>query len=140
MTHTYTLEKWIEYHGGKVSPHDYNHEYDKWLKWRLSVDSGETKSQMMTIIRPEFGYESPTTGHVITNDKARREDLASSGCIEYDPEMKTDQKRRIAAEDAKLDREMDATVDKMIDTLPSDKRARLENEMASGADVEISRQ
>jgi hypothetical protein len=133
MTHTYeNNEYWQAFHP--------NEDFDAWLKWRLSVDAGETKSQSMVIIRPEFGYESPTTGNIITNDKARRNDLASSGCIEYDPEMKTDQKRRIEAEDAKLDKEMDATVDKMIDTLPSDKRARLENEMASGLNVEISRQ
>lgn len=125
-------EKWRAFHP--------NENFDEWLKWRQSVDRGETRSQMMTIIRPDFGYESPTTGNVITSEKARREDLARSECIEYDPEMKTDQKRRIEAEDAKLERDMDATVDKMIDTLPSDKRARLENEMASGLDVEISRQ
>lgn len=133
MTHTYENNAyWQAFHP--------NEDFDAWLKWRLSVDAGETKSQSMVIVRSDMAYESPTTGHVITNDKARRNDLASSGCIEYDPEMKTDQKRRIEAEDAKLDRQMDETVDKMIDTLPSDKRARLENEMASGLDVEISRQ
>jgi hypothetical protein len=113
--------------------------FDDWLKWRLSVDRGETKSQMMTIIRPEFGYESPTTGNVITSDKSRREDLASSGCIEYDPEMKTDQRRRIEAQDAELDKSFDETIDKAIETMPSDKRVKLENEMASGLDVEILR-
>jgi len=133
MTHTYENNAyWQAFHP--------NEDFDEWLKWRLAVDRGETRSQMMTIIRPEFGYESPTTGNIITNDKARREDLARSGCIEYDPEMKTDQKRRIASQEAELDRKFDETIDKAIDTLPSDKRVKLENEMASGLDVEISRQ
>jgi hypothetical protein len=132
MTHNYeNNEIWKAFHP--------NENFDDWLKWRLSVDRGETKSQMMTIIRPEFGYESPTTGNVITSDKARREDLASSGCIEYDPEMKTDQRRRIEAQDAELDKSFDETIDKAIETMPSDKRVKLENEMASGLDVEILR-
>jgi hypothetical protein len=139
MTHTYTLEQWIEYHGGKISPANYDEEYAKWLKWRLSVDRGETRLKGMIIVRPEFGYVSPTTGNVITSDKARREDLASSGCIEYDPEMKTDQRRRIEAQDAELDKSFDETIDKAIETMPSDKRVKLENEMASGLDVEILR-
>jgi hypothetical protein len=98
-----------------------------------------TKISTMFIIKGEVGYESPTTGRAITSHKARREDLARSECIEYDPEMKTDQKRRIEAADAKLDKDFDKTIDKAIDSLPSDKRVRLENEMASGLDVEISR-
>lgn len=132
MTHNYVNDEiWQAFHP--------NQDFNEWLKWRLAVDRGETKSQMMTIVRPDFGYESPTTGNVITSEKARREDLARSGCIEYDPEMKTDQKRRIEAQDAKLDKEFDATIDKAIDSLPSDKRARLENEMASGLDVDVVR-
>lgn len=132
MTHTYVNDdKWKEFHP--------NEDFDVWLKWRLSVDAGETKSQIMTIIRPEFGYESPTTGNIITSDKARREDLARSGCIEYDPEMKTDQKRKAIESEAKLDKSFDETIDKAISTLSSDKRARLENEMASGLDVDVVR-
>lgn len=132
MTHTYVNDdKWKEFHP--------NEDFDTWLKWRLSVDAGETKSQIMTIIRPEFGYESPTTGHIITSDKARREDLARSGCIEYDPEMKTDQKRKANESEAKLDKSFDETIDKAISTLSSDKRARLENEMASGLNVDVVR-
>ena len=124
-------EKWQAFHP--------NENFDDWLKWRLSVDRGETRSQMMTIIRPDFGYESPTTGNVITSEKARREDLARSECIEYDPEMKTDQKRRIEAADAKLDKEFDQSIDRAIWALPPDKKAKLEAEMSSGLDVDVVR-
>jgi hypothetical protein len=116
-----------------------NENFDDWLKWRLSVDAGETKSEMLTIVRPEVAYVSPTTNSVITSDKARKEDLKRSGCIEYDPEMKTDQKRRIAESEAQLDKVFDATIDKAIDSLPSDKRARLESEMTAGLDVDVVR-
>lgn len=132
MKHNYVNdEKWQAFHP--------NEDFDEWLKWRLSVDRGETRSQIMTIIRPEFGYESPTTGNIITSDKARREDLAASGCIEYDPEMKTDQRRRIEAQDAKLDKEFDESIDKAIWALPADKKEKLEAEMSGGLDVDVVR-
>ena len=95
--------------------------------------------QSTLIIRPDMAYESPTTGHVITSEKARRNDLAASGCIEYDPEMKTDQARRIAEQDAKLDKDFDVSIDKAIESLSPDKKAKLEVEMASGLDVEVAR-
>ena len=132
VEHSYVNdENWQAFHPGE--------NFDEWLAWRLAADRGEIRSQMMTIIRPEFGYESPTTGNFITSDKARREDLAASGCIEYDPEMKTDQKRRIAEQDAKLDKEFDQSIDKAIWALPPDKKAKLEAEMSSGLDVDVVR-
>ena len=124
-------ENWKEFHP--------NENFDDWLKWRLSVDRGETRSQTMIITKGEVGYESPSTGDIITSDKARREDLARSGCIEYDPEMKTDQNRRIAEEDKKLDKQFDLSLDAALDSLPADKVASLNAEMAQGMDVEISR-
>lgn len=132
MTHKYVNDdRWKAFHP--------NEDFDTWLEWRLQVDRGMTKSQVMVITRGEVGYESPTTGATITSEKARREDLARSGCIEYDPEMKTDQKRRIAESEAKLDKQFDESIDKAISTLSSDKRAKLESEMAGGLDVEILR-
>lgn len=132
MSHCYVNDDiWQAFHP--------NENFDDWLKWRLSVDAGETKSEMLTIVRPEVAYVSPTTNSVITSDKARKEDLKRSGCIEYDPEMKTDQKRRIAESEAQLDKVFDATIDKAIDSLPSDKRARLESEMTAGLDVDVVR-
>ena len=53
--------------------------------------------------------------------------------------MKTDQKRRIAESEAKLDKVFDETIDKAIDSLPSEKRARLESEMTAGLDVDVVR-
>lgn len=132
MAHTYeNNEIWKAFHP--------NEDFDAWLAWRLKVDAGETKMQSTLIIRPDVAYESPTTGHVITSEKARRNDLAASGCIEYDPEMKTDQARRIAAQDAKLDKEFDVSIDKAIESLSPDKKAKLEVEMASGLDVDVVR-
>ena len=117
-----------------------NENFDEWLKWRLSVDRGETRSQTMILTKGEIGYESPATGEVITSDKARREDLARSGCVEYDPEMKTDYKRRIASEEALLDKQVDENIDAAIQSLSADKLNKLEQEIASGVDAEILRE
>ena len=135
----YTREKWIEYHGEKVAPEDYDREYKKWLKWRLSVDRGETRSQIMAIVRPDVGYESPATGEIITSEKARINDLAKSGCVEYDPEMRTDYKNKIKADEKRLDKQLDDVVDKTFEQLPSKKRDALVSEIASGVDINIER-
>lgn len=85
-------------------------------------------------------YDSPIDGRAITSMAARREDLARSGCIEYDPEMKTDYLRRAAESEKKLDASVDQLVEKEIATMPTRKRERLEAEMAGGVTAEIVRQ
>lgn len=135
----YNIESWIEYHGKNVLPEDYEQEYKKWLDWRLAVDRGMTKSEGMVIVKGEIGYESPATGKIITSEKARKEDLARSGCIEYDPEMRADYRKRIEESDKKLDKQFDEVIDKTLAQMPSDKRAKLDNELAGGLDISVDR-
>lgn len=95
----------------------------------------------MTII-PEHmrfdwnGYQSPVTGQHIRNKRERVEDLARTGCIEYDPEMKTDYKRRIAEHDQQLDKMVDETVDREIEAMPTRKREKLDAELSAGLTAE----
>lgn len=93
----------------------------------------------MAFVQPDICYDSPIDGRPITSKQAREEDLARSGCIPYDPEMKTDQKRRIEREEKALEDAVDRTVDEVIATMPARKREKLEAEMQSGVDAEIAR-
>ena len=86
-------------------------------------------------VQPDVAYESPIDGRVITSMAARKEDLKRSGCIEYDPEMKKDQQRRIERDAAALESAVDKTVDEEISRMQVRKREKLEAEMAGGMDV-----
>lgn len=87
----------------------------------------------------ESAYESPATGRVITSNRERLNDLAESGCVEYDPGMKQDADRRRDAESKALDASIDDTVEREFAIMPSDKLERLTNEIERGADVSVER-
>jgi putative FmdB family regulatory protein len=76
-------------------------------------------------------YESPTTGKIITNMRERRNDLAASGCIEYDPGMKQDSDRRAIDEEKALDRAVDETVEREFASMSGDKIEQLAKEVVS---------
>lgn len=85
------------------------------------------------------GYESPTTGAKITTKKQRIEDMARSGCIEYDPGMRQDADRRVKEHDAALDRAIDETVEREFESMTTLQKERLCAEMTAGADAEYTR-
>lgn len=74
-------------------------------------------------------YQSPTTGRWITSKTQRREDMAASNCVDYEPSLKDEQQRRIAREDAELEKKVDEHVEKTIMEMPSHKREILANEV-----------
>jgi hypothetical protein len=84
-------------------------------------------------------YESPTTGRMITNMSQRREDMAQSGCFEYEPGIRQDADRRVAEDDIKLDKLVDETFDSELEKMPTKKRERLETEMVNGVSAETVR-
>lgn len=92
-----------------------------------------------TVFLPDVCYDSPIDGRPITSRKAREEDMARNGCVEYDPEMRTDQSRRVAAEEAALDRKSDEHVEQFITELSAVKRENLVSELESGVDAQITR-
>lgn len=87
----------------------------------------------------EIRYESPIDGKPITSKQARQEDLARSGCVEYDPEMKTDYNRRIEREEKELESKMEESVNAAIAQMPTKKRETLVTELQSGADIDTLR-
>lgn len=84
-------------------------------------------------------YESPATGKLITSQRQRANDLAESGCIEYEPGMRQDADRRVIEDEKRLDALVDETFDREISAMPGDKREMLVNEIANGATAETIR-
>jgi len=85
------------------------------------------------------GYESPIDGRVIRNMKERSDDLARSGCIEYDPGMVQDADRRVIEADIALDKMVEETVERELETMPLAKKELLSKELESGNKVEFTR-
>ena len=83
-------------------------------------------------------YQSPITGKWIDGRAARRNDLAASGCVEYEPGMKEDQEKRHAAEDAALDNKVGEIVEQEIYAMPTEKREKLGAELENN-EVEVKR-
>lgn len=90
-------------------------------------------------IQADVAYESPIDGKPITSMAARKEDMKRAGCIEYDPEMRTDYTRRMERDAAALEAAVDQTVDAEIARMPARKREKLEAEMAGGLDASMER-
>lgn len=91
-------------------------------------------------VQKDVCYDSPIDGRPITSMAARREDLARSGCIEYDPEMRKDYQSRIADSEKKLESSVDNLLEKEIAAMPSRKREKLTAELQGGATADVVRQ
>ena len=87
------------------------HEYSDYVrKYGLPETRGNTGGT--TIINKSFdAYESPSSGKVISSHAERNDDLARSGCVEYDPDIKQDYQRNIAEGEAEMDKCVDSHVD-----------------------------
>jgi len=90
-------------------------------------------------MQPWDRYVSPASGKVITSYKERKEDMAATGCVDYEPSLKHHITRHMEAEDAKLEKAMDETVEGEIEKMPARKREKLAEELTSGADIEYTR-
>ena len=85
------------------------------------------------------GYCSPVDGRWVEGRVARREDLARNECIPYEPGMRQDYERRQKAENERFEASLDHTIEGEIHAMPTRKRELLEQELRSGADIEITR-
>lgn len=85
-------------------------------------------------------YDSPIDGRPITSMAARRDDLARSGCVEYDPEMRKDYTRRVEADEKRLEQSVDSLLEREIAAMPSRKQEKLAAELQSGVTADIVRQ
>jgi len=125
------------------------HKFDRYLKLvELDLDQVcECGSAAKRIITPVMfsidatnfpAYESPTTGKWITSKTQRKEDMAVSNCVDYEPSLKDEQTKRIAREDAELEQKVDEHVEKTIYEMPTAKREKLASEVEH-LDIEVTR-
>ena len=84
---------------------------------------------IMVTAQPECRYDSPIDGTVIDSWAKRRNDLAKHNCQEYDPEMKTDALNRVKDKERTLDKQVDETVERIFEKMPTKQRGRLASEV-----------
>ena len=125
------------------------HKFDRFIKL-ANIDEPQTcecnaqahrviSACMFSIDATNFpSYQSPTTGKFITSKTQRREDMAVSGCVDYEPSLIKHQEQRIAREDAELDKKVEEHVEKTIYEMPIEKKERLASEMEH-FDVDVAR-
>ena len=115
----------------------------------IKCDCGEDARQIITpvtVVIPSHmsatgvsAYESPVSGQVITTQRQRANDLAASGCMEYEPGIKQDADRRVIDDEKRLDAAVDETFEREFSAMTSEKRESLMNEIAAGASAETVR-
>ena len=89
---------------------------------------------------PDVCYDSPVTGQPITSMAARREDLARTNCVPYEPGMKQDYARKQQESDAALEQAVSDTVREAVTKMPTHKRGQLHSELVrQGADLSLER-
>ena len=122
------------------------HEFDRFLKLKdydqtQTCECGQTATKriMPTAVQVDIpAYISPGTGKLVSSRAQRREDLKASGCVEYEPSMREYQEKRLAAEDAALDKKVEEHVEQEILSMPTVKRERLAAEVER-LDVDLVR-
>lgn len=88
----------------------------------------------------ETGYTCPITDKWVSSKHQHRENLALHGCRVLETgeaEASTAYRRK---EDEKLDKLIDDTVEKQIESMPSDKKEQLHNELVNAkSDISVDR-
>lgn len=86
------------------------------------------------------GYDCPITGKWIGSKAEHRENLAQHGCRVLETGEKEAVVARRKAEDEAFDKAVEATVEKEIEAMPSDKREKLYSELTrQGLDAQVVR-
>ena len=84
-------------------------------------------------------YDCPITGKRIEGRKAHEENLKRHGCRVYEVGETEAFRRKKAEEDSRLERSIAESVEKSIESMPSDKVAKLAKEVESGVNINYSR-
>lgn len=82
------------------------------------------------IIKGFEAYESPMTGEIIRSNKQRLEDMKKHNCVEYDPEIKTDQRRHAEEADKAIEKSVDETVERAFGQMTTDEKHAIAHDMA----------
>ena len=84
-------------------------------------------------------YRCPITNEPITTKQQHDNNLARHGCRVLEAgEVEQAKKKRLES-DKQLDKNIESEVERLVETMPSDKKERLANEIASGVDLTTMR-
>ena len=84
-------------------------------------------------------YRCPITNAPITTKQQHENNLAKHGCRILETGEVEQAKRKRVESNRELDRKIESEVEKLVETMPSDKKERLANEIASGVDLTTMR-
>jgi putative FmdB family regulatory protein len=85
-----------------------------------------------------YSYDCPITGTHITSKSAHEENLKRHGCRVLETNEKDFNARQRATEEAAFERNIEASVERAIETMPGEKREQLGKELSRN-DVAIER-
>ena len=86
-----------------------------------------------------IGYDCPITGEWIGSKRQHENNLAKHGCRVYEAGETEQAKKAKAQADAEFERQIDITVEKEFEALPSAKKEALATELTAGVDLGYSR-
>lgn len=85
------------------------------------------------------GYDCPITGKWIGSKREHQDNLSRHNCRVLETgETQINEQRKADAE-AKFEKQLDDGVEKLFDSMPSEKKERLANEVLSGMDIAVER-
>jgi hypothetical protein len=114
----------------------YSHELGRMVEVGLDSDTPRVAPDVMGDLP---AYESPIDGACVDGRAARRADLAKHGCRPYEEGEAQEAVRRRAADDARLERSVDATVERWWHNASGDKREALARAIEMGLQTQNER-
>lgn len=84
-------------------------------------------------------YKCPITGKMIEGRRAHEENLAKHGCRILEEGESNAYRESLRAADEALDRSIEESVAKQVESLPQEKLEKLQAEMDAGIDVSVQR-
>lgn len=124
------------------------HLFDRFLKLAQyqepqTCECGQAAVKIIrtpSTLRPDIpAYTSPVDGRWVNSRAQRREDLKRNGCVEWDPDRESDQRRYREQADTTLESKLEETVEREITAMPLRKRETLAAELVGGAEAPIVR-
>lgn len=124
------------------------HKFERF--YRMAEDSsvaicscGELAQKQLSapVVRGDYpGYACPITGTWVEGRRAHEENLARHGCRVLETGEAAQAERVRVGNDRRFEAELDATVERELATMGSEKVARLCNEVADGTTAVYSRE
>lgn len=99
----------------------------------------ERRITAAAVVGDYAGYNCPVSGKWVEGRRAHEENLKRNGCRVYEAGETEQFRQTRAQEEAKLDAEVDKTVEQFYEALPSDSRFALGQAIESGLDVSVER-